>query len=134
MSWHLNYYCKGMVSLDSNLIYLSVALFFAVAFLIIIFLKPKYGLFLVLFTRPILDNINPLREIDVPFIGLNTLQIIGVALPFLLFVISLLQKTSFFNYRPANIYIVFLFSCIPSIYISCAADCPFNEPSLIATM
>lgn len=87
-------------------------------FIFLSFLKPKYALFLVLLSRPILDSINSLRVTVLPFIGINTLQFIGIVLPFFLLISCLLRRAPLFESSASNVYLVFLVSCIPSVFIS----------------
>ncbi|MHA2282703.1 MAG: O-antigen ligase family protein [Promethearchaeota archaeon] len=73
---------------------------------------------IVLFSRPIIDNIDPLRTITLPIVGVNVLQLLGIAIPFTLVIVCILQRGTFFKYYIGNVYFIFLLTCIPAIFIS----------------
>lgn len=100
-----------------SLLFPLVILFFG-AFVFLSFFKPKHGLFIVLLSRPVLDSITPLRVTVIPFIGINALQFIGIALPFVMLATCLLRQVPFFKSSASNVYLIFLLSCIPSVFVS----------------
>lgn len=93
---------------------------------IVFLLKPKYGLFLLLISRPIIDNIDAFWTAKIPFFeGLNVLKIIGIILPIILISVCFLKKLDgaqkdifFFKYRTANYYFLFLIACLPAVAFS----------------
>jgi len=130
--WHLkqsNRANKTMVRYEPHFGLILLGLI-AFSFLLgLLFFRPKYGLFLVLFSRPILDNINVLRTYMLPGIGMNTLQMIGVAVSCSMVFICLIKKcdlasnpVNFFRHPLLNTYFLFLLFCLPSLAI---ADKPF---------
>lgn len=107
-----------------NILIIVIALFLPL-FFIVSFLKPKYGLFLLLLSRPILDNINPLRINKIPIIDINVLQAIGLILPFTLLTILVLKKFDaakkdvyFFQNSLSNYYVIYLLACVPSVLLA----------------
>jgi O-antigen ligase len=105
--------------MNQNIIYyiLPFAFLLIFAFIGLLIFSPKNAFFIILISRPILDNINSFRTSKI-FLNLNVLQLIGISLPFLLFLMCLIKKGHFFKHRIANIYLVFLFLCIPALIIS----------------
>ena len=108
---------------------LIIGCFFSLAFLLILFLNPRVGLLSFLFFRPIIDSLDMLRTYDIPFIHINSLQFIGLVVPYLLLIIVLLYKPNIYQYKFLNIYMIFILSCIPSIILS--DDRVFDVASII---
>lgn len=128
MLWHLkqsNRSNKTMFIYETHLGLILLGLI-AFSFLLgLLFFSPKYGLFLVIFSRPILDNINVLRTYMLPGIDMNVLQMIGVAVPCSMVFICLIKKfdfasnsVNFFRHSFLNTYFLFLLFCLPSLAIA----------------
>jgi len=82
-----------------------------------------------LFFRPIVDSIDILRTFNIPFVHINTLQFIGISVPYLLLVIIFFNKANLCQHGFLNTYLVFLLSCIPSILFT--NDYVFDVASIL---
>lgn len=86
-------------------------------FIALAFFRPKAAFFTYVVLRPIIDNVSILRTINI--VGqLNSLKIIGLMFPVFLLISLFFSKCNYFQNRIANIYLVYILSCIPSVFIS----------------
>jgi len=89
-------------------------------FVIVAFFKPKTGLYLLLITRPILDQSDVVMNTLLPGVGITALQLIGLILPFALIVSCFSRRANlsnrpvyFFKFPVANLYLLFLVLSLP---------------------
>lgn len=89
------------------------------------FFKPKYAIFFLLVSRPIIDHFNSLKVLELPILGTNALQGIGIFLPLILIFVSFLKKMDiaqqsvfFFKERLTNYYLFFILACLPALLIT----------------
>jgi len=94
-------------------------------FVLLAFFKPKAGLYMLLITRPVIDQADTLRTASLPGTGVTALQFIGLILPFALLASCVFRRANlsnepvyFFKYRVANLYLLFLVLCLPGVLFS----------------
>ncbi len=85
---------------------LPIAFVVIVSFLLLAIRKPKSAVLLILFAKPIIDAT---WEFRIPFVGLNFLQITGVAFPVIIFLIIYSHKAKFYDYKAINLFKIFVF-------------------------
>ena len=96
---------------------LFLVLLLGFVFMLFMITKPKEAFYLYIIARPIIDSIDILRTKQI-LGAINALQAIGIVWPIALITVCLFQRAKFFKYKITNIYLVFLFLCLPSIFIS----------------
>ncbi len=101
-----------------------IAVFLFLLFICSVF-KPKYGLYLLVFIRPIIDNQALYITEKFPGLPFNYLQTVGVIVPVILLFSLMLKKLDaakakvlFFDQRIANYYALFLLACIPAVVLA----------------
>ena len=94
-----------------------IALISGILFVIALFAKPKIGAALVLVSRPILDNLTFLQTTYLAG-SINVLQALGIVLAFSLILVCFFKSSEMFRHKEANIYLLFIFLCLPSVFLS----------------
>lgn len=85
---------------------LPIAMIVVLSFLILAIRKPRIAVLLIFFAKPMVDATWNFR---VPVIGLNFLQITGVAFPVIIFLIIYSNKINFPKFKAINTYALFVF-------------------------
>lgn len=96
---------------------LPIAFAVILTFLILTVRKPKLAILLILISKPIIDAT---WEFRVPAVGLNFLQITGVAFPVIIFLIIYSNKVKFREYKAVNLFGLFVFINLASYFVSTA--------------
>lgn len=100
--------------MELNLLYILIVSIVCIG---LFFFRPKIAFFVMLFMRPVIDNIPILRTVYI--IGdFNVLKIIGLLFPLLLIMTLLLSNSFLFRQKIANIYLIYIISCVPSVFMS----------------
>lgn len=104
---------------------LFVVATFLFSLAVLAFFKPKQAFFLLLVSRPIIDHFDACKVVSLPLMGTNTLQGIGMFLPWILLFVAFVKKLDiaqrdvfFFRERLGNYYLLFVLACLPALITS----------------
>ena len=104
---------------------LPIAFGIMLIFLVLTVRQPKIAILLLLFSKPIIDAT---WEFGLPVIGLNFLQVSGVAFPVIVFLIIYSNKIQFRNYKAVNLFGLFaLINCLSYVVATFSKGESFDE-------